>query len=347
MRLWKILLLIGSIAVLTIVFFINNSTLKSNESVMEKENQLETKQIPHKKVLSEQFTGPIFDMIGKSTNELEEEFGDPIRKDKSAYGYVWWVYPDEESYLQFGVEDEKVVTIYGTGDIQFEPVTIGKPYKDLNEELDFSKEVTYQHKLNSYQFRLSKEEIKSKPLVQVTDHIFMQLYFDIFTNKLSSIRVLTGDVLLKHRPYEIKYRGQLPEELNLTEEQWEKIEKGMEQQIFDITNQFRKNHQINGLEWDETVRKVAYLHSKDMENEQYFSHYGLDGSGLKERLRAEDVFYVAAGENIAALYPDAPSAMAGWLNSKGHREALLNKEYTHLGVGVYRMYYTQNFLENP
>ncbi|MDY0396277.1 CAP domain-containing protein [Virgibacillus halophilus] len=39
--------------------------------------------------------------------------------------------------------------------------------------------------------------------------------------------------------------------------------------------------------------------------------------------------------------------MQGWLNSKGHREALLNKDYTNLGVGVYKFYYTQNFLAKP
>ncbi|MFB4475823.1 CAP domain-containing protein, partial [Oceanobacillus caeni] len=30
--------------------------------------------------------------------------------------------------------------------------------------------------------------------------------------------------------------------------------------------------------------------------------------------------------------------------SEGHREALLSEDYTHIGVGVYRLYYTQNFL---
>ncbi|MBR3119412.1 MAG: CAP domain-containing protein, partial [Oceanobacillus sp.] len=44
---------------------------------------------------------------------------------------------------------------------------------------------------------------------------------------------------------------------------------------------------------------------------------------------------------------DAPAAMEGWLNSEGHREALLSNDYTHIGVGVHRLYYTQNFLGKP
>ncbi|MBR8644979.1 hypothetical protein KEH51_13740 [[Brevibacterium] frigoritolerans] len=37
--------------------------------------------------------------------------------------------------------------------------------------------------------------------------------------------------------------------------------------------------------------------------------------------------------------------MEGWLNSKGHRDAMLNEEFTGLGVGVYKNYYTQNFIK--
>ncbi|MEK1830243.1 CAP domain-containing protein [Priestia megaterium] len=51
-----------------------------------------------------------------------------------------------------------------------------------------------------------------------------------------------------------------------------------------------------------------------------------------------------AGENIASNYQDGIAAVEGWLNSEGHRKALLNKEFTRLGVGVYEKYYTQNFI---
>ncbi len=54
------------------------------------------------------------------------------------------------------------------------------------------------------------------------------------------------------------------------------------------------------------------------------------------------VAYQTAGENIAANYTDGPAVVEGWLNSKGHREAILNKDYSHLGVGVFQKYYTQN-----
>lgn len=125
----------------------------------------------------------------------------------------------------------------------------------------------------------------------------------------------------------------------------EKIEDGAEKQIFHMTNVIRSQYGQPELEWEDKASEVAYLHSADMAQNNYFSHYTQNGDGLKDRLQAKDVFFQSAGENIAAQYPDAQAALHGWLNSEGHREALLKEDFTHLGAGVYRYHYTQNFLK--
>lgn len=316
-------------------------------SILEtKENMLETKQIPEERSTIP-LEGDIFQWIDKSTDELIEAFGEPARKDQSGYGYDWWVYKDQQKqYIQYGIDDNEVRSIYAIGkDLSLEPIEIGQDYESIKQEFSITNEVSYHKGLASYTFRLKDEELKARPLVKLTDDIFMQLYFDTFTDKLSSIRILSADILLQHRPYEMEYRGDLPEKPNLTDKQWGKVETGMEKQILNITNVIRKQYEESALKWDKTVSEVAYLHSKDMAENNYFSHYGMDGDGLKERLATQEVFYQAAGENIAAQYPDVPSAMQGWLNSEGHRQALLKEDYTHLGVGVYRFHYTQNFLK--
>jgi uncharacterized protein YkwD len=81
-----------------------------------------------------------------------------------------------------------------------------------------------------------------------------------------------------------------------------------------------------------------------MSDNNDFSHTSKKFGSLSDRLEAANVAYKSAGENIAANYPDGPAVAEGWLNSKGHRESLLNAEFTHLGVGVYQKYYTQNFI---
>jgi uncharacterized protein YkwD len=55
------------------------------------------------------------------------------------------------------------------------------------------------------------------------------------------------------------------------------------------------------------------------------------------------ITYASAGENIAYGYGNDILVMDGWINSAGHRQNLLYDHFTHLGVGVYDGYYTQNF----
>ncbi|MBP1968219.1 uncharacterized protein YkwD [Virgibacillus natechei] len=316
--------------------------------VREKENEIGTKTVPEKQP-DIPLEGDLFQWIGKSQEALIEELDEPERKEQSAYAYTWWVYTDHTSqYIQFGILDNEIVTVYATGDdLDTEPIQLGQAYEDVEEQFPFENEVTYSEAFSSYTFRLNNDDLEKRPLVKGADDVFIQTYFDTFTNQLSSIRILTADTLLKHRPYELEYRGNLPNEPDLTDEQWGEVEEGMENQIFDITNVLRYQHEKSMLEWEDDVSEVAFSHSKDMEENNYFSHYSPSGDGLKERLSVEDIFYTTAGENIAAQYPDAPAAVEGWLNSEGHREALLEDDYTHLGVGVYRFYYTQNFLTIP
>jgi len=99
------------------------------------------------------------------------------------------------------------------------------------------------------------------------------------------------------------------------------------------------------LKWDEKIAEVAFEHSKDMFETSDFSHTSSRYGGLSDRLKAANVEYESAGENIAANYTDGPAVVEGWLNSQSHRESLLNKNYTHLGVGLYQDYYTQDFIQ--
>lgn len=292
----------------------------------------------------------LLNWIDKSSTELVEAKGKPERKDLSAYGYTWWIYPDTvEGYLQFGMdENNNIETIYARGsDLPFNNMRKKTSYEQINEYLLFENEVSYWDSLSIYTFHLTDDDILQRPLVYITDDVFIQFYFDTFTNELSSFRILKADVLLKHKPYEIKYRGKLPEKPHFNDEQWQEIERGMELQIYDVTNFIRSENQIGMLSWEKNLHQVAFMHSKDMKEKNYFSHDGLDGDGLKERLASKGVLYHSAGENIAAQYPDGLAAVEGWLNSGGHREALLEKNYTHIGVGVYRLYFTQNFINRP
>ncbi|MHC0037294.1 CAP domain-containing protein [Pseudoneobacillus sp. C159] len=285
-------------------------------------------------------------LIGKNINELQKQLGSPSRIDPSYFGYKWYIYHSDDShYLQVGVENGKVVNAYVIGnEIDISPFKIGQPIEEIFSTVFIETEIDIELDDSSYRFELNDTDVNMRPLIQF-ENIFAELYFDKFSGTLSSIRFLDAESLIKHRPYELIYRGELLQPEEIQDDQWEKIEQATEQQIFDLTNILRERHEINKLQWDVELSRVAKGHSLDMYETKTFSHTSENYGELKDRLEAANVFYQLAGENIAAHYLDGPSVVVGWLNSKGHRETMLHKDYTHLGVGVYHKYYTQNFIQ--
>jgi uncharacterized protein YkwD len=288
----------------------------------------------------------IASFIGKSASELLDTYGEPVRKDLSAYDYEWYIYNNyPEEYVQFGVENGKVVTAFSTGaNSKNSPFKIGQAYDSLNEEWSFADSVTVLYDEGSYRFEMKEEELQTRPLVLMGD-VYVQLYFDSFDKKLSSIRYLNAETLIKQRPYELVYRGPLIDPKELNAEEWVAVEAGAQQQIIDFTNMIRNRFELAPVEWHDETADVAFLHSKDMKDADYFSHTSPTSGSLSDRLTTGNVPFQYAGENIAAQYVDGIAAVEGWLNSEGHRKTLLNERFTHLGVGVKEKYYTQNFIE--
>ncbi|MGC4375513.1 CAP domain-containing protein [Fictibacillus sp. Mic-4] len=284
-------------------------------------------------------------LIGQSKDELIKKLGDPVRIDPSSYGYDWYIYSQNpNTYMQVGVKDEKVITIYAIGKkLPIKPFAIGEPSTKILHHISVTSDVTVKDNDNFYRFELSEEEMNVRPLVKV-GNIWIQLYIDKFTQRLSSIRFMTKDVLLMQRPYSIVYRGELMNPPEYSDEEERLIEQAEEKQILDVTNVIRLRHHLKPVVWHEKAAEVAFSHSKEMVEKNYFSHVSPTEGDLANRFNKAHIKYTEAAENIAANYTDGPAAVEGWLNSEGHRKALLNKNYTHLGVGVYKKDYTQNFL---
>ncbi|WP_226578417.1 CAP domain-containing protein [Halobacillus litoralis] len=283
-------------------------------------------------------------MKGLAEEQVLEELGEPDRQDLSEYGYVWWVYESKPGELfQLGMADGKVVTgvIFHKeeGDVR-----VGDRIEDVRQK--FSIEDTFPvDSEGAYTMHLTEKDRNERPLIALDDKWSAQLYVDNVTEKVFAIRMIRNDFLLKHQPYKVLYRGTLPKMELLSKQDWLNIQKGMQKQIMTITNDLRVKNELPVLTYHQDAAEVAFSHSRDMNENNYFSHYSQNGDGLKERLGG--IEYKKAGENIAAQYPDAVAAIHGWINSPGHRKALLDSEYTHLGVGVYKRYYTQNFLTLP
>ena len=121
-----------------------------------------------------------------------------------------------------------------------------------------------------------------------------------------------------------------------------------ELEVLRLTNVERAKAGCGPVKGNAQLTKSATGHSRDMADNNYFSHTSLDGRTFSDRIKAAGYPGGTLAENIAAGQRTAASVMESWMNSPGHRANILNCGYRDLGVGhvlggEYGHYWTQNF----
>ncbi len=109
------------------------------------------------------------------------------------------------------------------------------------------------------------------------------------------------------------------------------------QEVLRLTNEFRQQNGIAPLTMNEELASTAQKHSQAMAEGDFFSHMGLNGSTPWERAEDEGYTANAMAENIAAGQATPEQVVQGWINSPGHRQNMLNPDYTELGVGYFEL----------
>lgn len=101
-----------------------------------------------------------------------------------------------------------------------------------------------------------------------------------------------------------------------------------------LINQERLANNLSSLDVDPTLAKMAKEHSRDMVKDNYFSHTSPASGDILKRIQSTGLDgWVVAGENIAGA-SSVDTAFDALMKSKGHRDNLLNPDYTHVGVGI-------------
>lgn len=111
------------------------------------------------------------------------------------------------------------------------------------------------------------------------------------------------------------------------------IDSQAEQKMLDLVNLERGKVDISPLEKSVPLTEVGRKHCIDMFQRGYFSHYTPEGITPFDRMKAMDISYIYAGENLA-FAPNTELAMDGFMKSTGHRENILSPDFGKLGVGV-------------
>lgn len=120
-----------------------------------------------------------------------------------------------------------------------------------------------------------------------------------------------------------------------------------------LTNQTRAKFNAAPLRLDSVLTDAAQYHATDMATNNFFSHTNLIGQSASDRLRMVGYHYPYAAENIFWGPRNTFEAHAGWMNSPGHRNNIINQDYSVIGTGiaaqkdaagnVKALYYTDNF----
>jgi uncharacterized protein YkwD len=90
------------------------------------------------------------------------------------------------------------------------------------------------------------------------------------------------------------------------------------------------------LNWNAALTTAAYGHSRDMADNNYFSHTSQDGRSFSQRITAAGYTWSRAGENIAAGVTSAQSVINGWMSSEGHCANLMNPNFRDMGLACAR-----------
>ena len=122
----------------------------------------------------------------------------------------------------------------------------------------------------------------------------------------------------------------------------------IENEILQRTNAFRAEHGLPPLQADINLMRAARFKSQEMYDLRYFAHespvYG-GFTGIPSLFGANVSHF---GENIAmsSMGSSAQNFVDMWINSPGHRDNMLNPDWTVMGTGVFRGRATQMFSAN-
>lgn len=127
----------------------------------------------------------------------------------------------------------------------------------------------------------------------------------------------------------------------------------MEAQVLKRINEIRQQHGLKQLRNNEKLAAVARNYSRQMQEQNFFSHTSPAGDTMVQRVHSAGIFYVMLGENLfkcTNIPNPVPEGVRGWMESPGHRENILRPEYRETGIGVWRegntYYFTQLFLRS-
>ncbi|MCT1905296.1 CAP domain-containing protein [Oceanobacillus sojae] len=273
--------------------------------------------------------------IGDTRDQVEEMYGEAERKSENEYGVEWSAYHENyQNFMMVAYDEQDVVRgLFTNQDLlsSKHDIALGDSKTSVNETLGQPEEMIRNGWFNY------KIESEGEYDVYHMDGTYVTMFYDLHeSDEVTAVQIIDED--LEAAKSTLYTPGS------------EALKEGLEYQLFDLTNATRVKQELPILKWDEEVRETARKHSTDMAVNQYFSHTNLEGQSPFDRMKADGISFLSAGENLAYGQFSSIFAHQGLLNSLGHRENILHESFSYLGVGVDfnesdQPFYTENFLQ--
>ncbi|WP_349293149.1 CAP domain-containing protein [Cytobacillus spongiae] len=307
---------------------------------LETPSDTSTEEIPKEKPPLSVPTDQMFSVhnieLGDPKEAVEKELGEAMRKTTNEYGGAWYAYHQQyRNFLMVSYDENDAVNGLYTNQSLLSSssgIKMGVSKQVVQDEL--GKPLTTIRKgLTLFQLQNNGEQ----EVFQV-DGSYVTVFYDKHEDDtVTAIQII--DERLESR------------KKNLYSEGSTELKEGFEFQLFDLTNAARVEKGLGILAWDDQVKDTARKHSMDMAELDYFSHTNLNGQSPFDRMEEDQIAFRTAGENLAYGQLSSIFAHEGLMNSKGHRDNILQPQYEQLGVGVAfneknQPYFTENFFSN-
>jgi len=121
-----------------------------------------------------------------------------------------------------------------------------------------------------------------------------------------------------------------------------------EENAFILLNQDRIRNGLPALTLDPALSELARKKSRDMHENNYFSHTSPTYGSAAQMLRTFGYSFTSVAENIAH-HATVEKSQAAFMSSAGHRRNILGSQWTKVGIGVWKdsqgfVYVTQLFV---
>ena len=124
--------------------------------------------------------------------------------------------------------------------------------------------------------------------------------------------------------------------------------------LINAVNMQRARMGLPALRPNMLLEKAAMSHAQDMKTRDYFAHENPEGLRSQDRIKATGYGVINAqechcryeayfGENLAKGQRTVAEVIEDWMASPPHREAILEREFMEIGVGIVDDLWVLNF----